>query len=214
MPDFIARYIGLAAFLVFAIIFKFVITRTGRSQRESKDKLFEDERSANFSRVQAIPEGIMYTPDVSKLPVREYTDEEKKLRLLQERALAAASKPMLRLDPPMTNIEIKRAFGATNLEIMTTREENYELYIRALSNWAGELISRDNYEAAEIILKICIEMNALFFLPYSLLCDVYEKTGNKAATQTLRDYINKTEIIRNNEILFKKISDYIRVKLS
>ena len=214
MPDFVARYIGLAIFVFFAVIFKFIMTRTSHKQSEKKNKLIEDEREANFSRVHAIPDEVSYIPDITKLPLGEYNADEKKAATMQERALKAAERPMLRLDPPMSNIEIKRAFGATNLEIITNREENYENYIRALANWAAELIVLENYEDAEVILTTCVDMSALFFLPYSLLCDVYDKTGNKPALSSLRNRVSEKGIIKNNDMLFKKINDYIEAKLS
>ncbi|MCL2565367.1 MAG: hypothetical protein FWE24_06090 [Defluviitaleaceae bacterium] len=216
MPDFVARYMGLALFVIFAFWFKFIIGRSGKNQKNKKEKLMTDEREANFSRVQEIPEHMKYAPDISKLPVKEYLGDEKsdKAATMQERALKAAELPMLRLDPPMTNIDIKRAFGATNLETITAREENYEQYTRALSNWAAELIALDNYEDAEIILNICVDMKALFFLPYSLLCDIYEKTVNKDGLLNLQNKISNVDIIRNNESLFGKINEYISIKYS
>jgi len=215
MPDFVARYIGLALFVAFAFWFKFIIGRAGKKQRNKKEKLMEDEREANFSRVQEIPEHMKYIPDISKLPVKEYSDkpESDKITAIQARALKAAKLPMLRLDPPMTNIDIKRAFGATNLETLTAHEENYEQYTRALSNWAIELIALNNYDDARTVLNICIDMNALFFQPYSSICDIYEITGNREGLLNLRDKIDNTEIIRNNKMLFEKISDYINAKL-
>lgn len=215
MPDFVARYIGLALFVLFAFWFKFIIVRTGKKQKNKKEKLMEDEREANFSRVQIIPEQMTYIPDLSKLPVKEYLGEEAsdKIALVQARALKAAELPMLRLDPPMTNIDIKRSFGATNLDIITTREENYEQYTRALSNWAAELMAIDNYKDAKDILNICVNMNPMFFLPYSLLCDIYEKTGSKEDFISLRDKVSNTDIIRNNETLFGKINEYINIKM-
>ena len=209
MPDFVARYIGLAFFVILAAFFKFIVVRTGKKQRDSKEKLIEDEREANFSRANLIPEEIIYTPDTAKLPLKEYADAASKAALLQERALKAAAKPMLRLDPPMTNIDIKRTYGAGNLEFVTTREENYELYVRALANWAAELIALGNYEDAEAVLTVCVDMRALFFLPYSLLCDVYAQTGNRAALSALRSKVSQADIIKNNDALYKKINDCI-----
>ena len=214
MPDFVARYIGLAVFLVFAVMFKFIVTRSGTSDREKREQFMQDEREANFSRVREIPEDVYYHPDTSKLPVKEYPDQSARVALMQSRALKAAEKPMLRLDPPMSNIDIKRAFGATSLDMITTREEYYEQYIRALANWATELIGLENYDDAETVLNVCVDMSALFFLPYSLLCDVYAQKGDREALHALKDKIDNRDIIKDNDMLFRKISDYIKLKLN
>jgi len=216
MSGSFSGYVGFFVFLLIGMMFKFLVNNSNSKYKKGKEQFLEAERQANFARVREIPAQAYYTPDKTSLPIKNYGngDADSKVKAAQEKALKKAESKMLRLDPPMKNIEIKQTYGATNLESITHYEENYEQFIRALSLWAEELIKLENFGDAKTLLSICVDMNSLIFLPYSLICDIYEKENDRQSLIALQQKINDTPIIKSNDILAKKINDYITGKLS
>ena len=208
-------FIGFLMFLVAGVFFKNLVAQSGKKSKKETQQYLNDEHEANFARAREIPEELLYRPDISTLPDTNYgeTTEFTKLNQAKQKALLAAQATMLRLNPPMKNIEIKQKFGTANLEKITNYEVAYEQYIRLLTNWAEELIKLELYEDAKKVLTVCVEMYSLIFLTYSLLCDIYATENNTAALESLKTKIISTPIIANEKILFNKIINYANEKL-
>jgi len=211
----IERFMGFFAFLAAGLLFKMVIGKSGGKNKKEFQQFLDEEHEANFARAHKIPDEMFYHPDTGSLPDTDYGDGEefKKLNQAKQKVISGSSSKMLRLNPPMKNIEIKQNFGAANLERITNYETSYDQYIRSLSNFAEELMKLGFFEDAKKILMICMEMDSLIFLPYSLLCDIYAKEKNAKAILELKDKVDSTEIIFNNKLLTGKIIDCINTKL-
>ena len=211
----LSGFVGFFMFLIACIWFKSILGKSGKKSKKETEQFLNAEHEANFSRAHEIPAEMFYHPGIDNLPNTEYGDKAEfaKLAQLKQKAFSGAQSTMLRLNPPLKNIEIKQKFGAANLEKITNYETSYEQYIRSLSNWADELVKLEFYEDAKKVLSICIEMDSLIFLPYSLLCDIYVKEKNIAELDSLKSKVISTNIIANNELLSKKIIAYIDEKL-
>ena len=216
MSDSFSKYIGFFIFLIICLLFRFIANSVGRKNKKEAENFLNAEHEANFSRAHEIPDEMFYHPDTGSLPDNEYGDGDEfaKLNAAKQKVYSSAKSNMLRLNPPMKNIEIKQKFGAVNLEKITNYEVSYDQYIRSLSTWAEELIKLGFYEDAKQVLLVCMEMDSLIFLPYSLICDIYEKEKDISGLKGLEANIRAKDIIANDEILSGKIIRYIYEKLS
>jgi len=215
-PSPIHSFIGFFAFLAAGIAFKITVGKAGKKRDIETQKFLNDEHEANFARAHEIPDEMLYHPDINQLPDTDYGDNPEFLKLNQakQKVLSCAKSPMLRLNPPMKNIEIKQKFGAANLEKITNYETSYDQYIRLLTNFGEELIKLDLFEDAKKALNICIDMESLVSQPYLLLCDIYAKEKNITELNLLKNKVELTAIIAGDKILSKKILDYANEKLN
>ncbi len=194
MLPHILTFIGV---LILAVSVAWGIRAGAKGRYDSLNRLLEEERQANATRKKNIDPQYFYTPDVSGLPVADETaaasPQEEKLLKLQKRVLQLAEEPMMRLPEPMTNTQIKLAFGAAHLETVTAGESRYNAYAEALTDWAAALAEAGQPSSAQQILETAIAMDTGHTRPILLLADIYSQTGNKKRLHTLMQTVDALE---------------------
>ncbi|MCL1997650.1 MAG: hypothetical protein FWG65_02675 [Turicibacter sp.] len=190
--------------LVIVAIVTFFSRRAFRDFNTPSKKLLEEELKANSARKHDVEAEFFYTPEPHLLPIRE--DAEVKIKKAQDNVLLLASKTMLVFPQKRTNLELKFAYGAANLEKVTLYEENYNKYVQALVKW-GDLLFETGGKAemadAIIIFEKTLELGGEFRKIYKHLAEHYAKMGDKARLNGLIEKVNVTfgdEGIKNNLI--------------
>lgn len=157
----------------------------------------ERERTANSVRRKEIED--FFTPDLSALPVTDDGDAS------QEKVLRRAVLTMVRLPQQMTNIDIKMAYGAAQLEKIIQYEENFHSYLEALIEWAESLAAVGrNDDALRILWHTVADLQSEYRKSYTLAADLYAANRDmdglnalltKAESHTFRDAGVKRRII-------------------
>jgi hypothetical protein len=187
--------VGIVPLVVLALFFMIALRFAGRpgKTRLKAEKMLAQDEAANHVRGQDISEEMFYLADINALPVREYTDEEKKRPhpcfLWQKKVLNIHQKKMLRFDRPYTNVELKHMFGVANLEFVARYEENFTNYIHTLRHWAEALLAADMQDDARTVLETAISAGSETSQTYTLLADIYAKTNDKRNLESLRNTI-------------------------
>ena len=197
-------------FFIIVSIFRIVLINAGRSYNKDIKEELERDRLANFSRKKDIPENIFYLPNLEDLPIKDYPidDTFNSVISAQEKVLQKGNLKMLRLSPPLSNIEIKENFGYANLELIIRYEENYYAYIHALNNFASSLIKIDDEQSAENVLLNCIlKMESNVLKTYSLLFQIYMDKNDKAGLKDIFERIGSIESLNFDEELKEKIQN-------
>lgn len=178
-------FIGIAL-IIFTVYIK--TRKSGDLQLDAYNEFLDKEQEANFSRRKdPVPEDYL-TVDVNKLPIREYPDDQAYQRVLlrQLNALTFAQMPMIYGYRGMNNRELKLKYGAANLDMIITYEENYDQFIHNLLEWATALISLGNLDDAAAVLEVAAEYNCDRSQAYTLLADIYSKRGELAKLDGLK----------------------------
>ncbi|MDR2899784.1 MAG: hypothetical protein LBU94_05680 [Clostridiales bacterium] len=204
---------AVAPFLIFAFIMLLInvlIKGGGKKYYKNKQAFLDAEHSANFARKRDIPDELFCRVNTDMLTWISYPDttEYSRLNSLLQKAVKKSQNPMMHLDPPKKNIDLKLEFGAVNLEKIIIYEEHYEQYIRALSDLAQELFNLNLKKDAESVLLEAINLRSPIFKPYQLITDIYLSENDKTKLMDIKKRIGNENII-SDETLINKVSDYI-----
>jgi hypothetical protein len=211
LPDwgplaYILYFFGAVGFsAVIFIVFR--VNRATKGKRTSfKDSEFFAENDEYVAR-KAIPTELVFTPDISGLPVKNYNDSEldpvtrKIVSQRQGEALKRAAAKMVRFDVPMTNNEIKNEFGYANLEVIAGYESNFERYTQAMLRWAQALYDEGEREDAEAVLEAVVNNGAQVSKCYTLLADIYRMKNDGAKLRGLYSILESKELPAKDKAL-------------
>ncbi len=197
--------------IAFIIWLQVRIKEGGKHYKKDFESFFDKEREANVSRIKEIPQKYFVEVNVKSLPFRQYANDETYLKVAarQDKVKKLINNKMIKFEKPMSNREIKLEFGIANLEYVTTYEENFHKFQRALLEWAEQLIFLEEYEDAKVILLLIINLGTDISKNYILLTDVYLKQKDKKGINELIENVKNNKIFENNEIIRNKILSYI-----
>ncbi|MCL2575225.1 MAG: hypothetical protein FWE33_02215 [Defluviitaleaceae bacterium] len=181
----------LAVILIIGITIVIRIgSKQGKIQRRTA-RMLADDSAANSVRLKKIDPSYFFVPNVDELPFKEYSDEDIKkpqgTYLWQKKALDASAKKMLHFDEEYSNTELKKMFGAANLEFVARYEENFTNYIHTLRNWAQALINDGFKDDAQKVLEFAAKAGSEVSQTYIMLADIYAEKNDNQALQSLKN---------------------------
>ena len=161
--------------LMMALAIKHSVNR--RRQEEMNNVFLEEEAAANNTRRKEIDPGLYYTPNLSAHPPIPEGDPHRVER--------AASRKMIYFRQPMTNLELKKQYGPQQMETIAHQEENFNEYLKALTNWAVSLHENGKNDEALQILEYTLSLGSEFRNTYKITADIYAQNKNKNALEAL-----------------------------
>lgn len=202
----------LTLLIFFVIIFHAFLRSTKKESYRQTKKFLDDEEASNNVRKKPIGEDSFFVPDLTVLPIKEYTAEETEkfpvAASRQKKLIEASKNKMIRFKEPKSNRDIKFQFGTTSIETIAQYEENYSRYMYALLNWAESLIEAGNPEEARQILSASIEQGSEISKSYTLLADIYFQNKDKPKMEELYETVNKIDIPGQKKA-WAHINDYL-----
>lgn len=193
------------------IIFQTFLRRSDRITKRAKEEFLEREREASFSRVKEIEQERFISIDINKFPIMNAqdieTDEEKYAYTLQNAVIEKSSKKMAHFDEE--NLELKKMYGASNLETIIQYEENYTEFLRKLSSWAKALADANRKDDAIKVLEEGMKVGLDYTKSIMLLADLYNEKKDTIALNNLYNLIKQ-----NKSITMDKVVKYIETLLN
>lgn len=193
------------------IIFQTFLRRSDRITKRAKEEFLEREREASFSRVKEIEQERFISIDINKFPIMNAqdikTDEEKYAYTLQNAVIEKSSKKMAHFDEE--NLELKKMYGASNLETIIQYEENYTEFLRKLSSWAKALADANRKDYAIKVLEEGMKVGLDYTKSIMLLADLYNEKKDTIALNNLYNLIKQ-----NKSITMDKVVKYIETLLN
>lgn len=193
------------------IIFQTFLRRSDRITKRAKEEFLEREREASFSRVKEIEQERFISIDINKFPIMNAqdieTDEEKYAYTLQNAVIEKSSKKMAHFDEE--NLELKKMYGASNLETIIQYEENYTEFLRKLSSWAKALADANRKDDAIKVLEEGMKVGLDYTKSIMLLADLYNEKKDTIALNNLYNLIKQ-----NKSITMDKVAKYIETLLN
>ena len=153
-----------------------------KSESGIKD-FWTKERDANSTRRKSLDDLAYIIIPLSTLPVYQATDNEK-IRACQETILSLAEKKILNLTG-FSNTDLKLAYGAPNITILTACDQNFTTLAGTLANWGEQLLKEGFTEEGKVVLEFGIACNTDVSKNYLLLGKLYDESGNYAAIDDL-----------------------------
>jgi len=202
------RIIFNAIFVVglFGILYIFIKRGTKKMNR-LRDEYLEEDMEANNARKRDVEAEYYFEPDISEIPFQEAPSADIKRK--QEHVIYSSKRKMLRFPEKMSNIDLKFAYGAANLELIAGYEENYYRFISSLISLADALLAEGIRADAVRIFEYTVELRSEYRKSYLPLADYYAENNNAAKLDFLMDRISE---VFTDEGIKKSVLKYIMDK--
>jgi len=166
---------------VLLIIFIAYMARRHRSKQENiHERFLDEEDAANAVRKKELEPEIFFVADLSGLPEISEDDPYQVVR--------AAKRQMIRFTEPVSNLELKQKYGVSQMDIIAQYEENFNEFLKALTNWAEGLADEGNGRSALAILEYALTLGSEFRSTYKLAADILAAYQDAGALETLLDF--------------------------
>lgn len=176
----------LTIFIIFLIALNYFRRKNMRLEEEQQTRFWERENQANATRKKdisnldyiTIPQELLTMPDVDD---SEITSCYETLRHL-------SAEKILNLNH-MTNTEVKLAYGAANLPVLTAYDDNYTTLICTLVKLGKKLAEYDLTQDAIAVLSFGLSCQSDISENYTLLVKLYQQTGDNGKLAELYSHI-------------------------
>ena len=173
-------FIGFSAFVIWWMAFSAYRRHSANRKRvKSIEAFLEEEREANESRKKEIEPEYRYEPDLTLLP--ELSGDSKQ----EENVKKFARRNMLRFPKRYTNIELKKAYGPSQLEDIARCEENFNSYVLSLIEWAELCADTGRQTDAVAITEHAISLGSEYRKGYRLIARLYLERGEEGKLDSL-----------------------------
>ena len=169
-----------------------------KKKEEMKQRFLATEEAANSVRKKDIDPALFYTADLSALPAIPEGDPHQVQR--------CAKRVMIRFEKPLTNVELKMQYGLAQMDFIAEYEENFNAYLKALTNWATEAPDTDALK----ILQLAISLGSEYRDTYKTAADIYSRQGDKYGLDALLAHAEKNHF--SDPSIRKQILEYINRK--
>ncbi|GHU60027.1 hypothetical protein AGMMS49975_28520 [Clostridia bacterium] len=190
----------LPTIIVLIIIYNYYISKSTKNLKNA-NIFIEKERRANSARKSPLPPEIFLRADERNLPYEEGGGERVK-QLSKNR--------LLRFDTDISNTELKLKYGVSQLSDIVSYEENYNMCVKAMIDWARGLIGNAKLPQAASVLEETIRLKSDYSDSYTLLIDIYEELQDTPRMNRLYDKIWEREFLFDQKITRDKIRGYMQ----
>ena len=202
----VINILGVSA-MVAGIIFIMIQSRRHRKKQEEVHREFlEAEDAANAVRKKEIEPDLFFIADLSGLPAVPEGDPHNVER--------AAARQMIYFRTPISNLELKREYGPAQMDVIAQYEENFNDYLKCLTNWATDIAETRNPQDVSdslLILGYTIAHGTELRNAYKLAADLYAEARDFATLEALMDTADRHHF--RDPAVKRHIVEYIGVKL-
>lgn len=186
LNDILAFVIYILGILILAMTFKRYVGKDRSKDKSDWRKQLEEEHQLQFVRNKPIDPTLMLHMDFTMFPVSLDPNCQKAyMSLMRFEKLSLANLSGI------SNLEIKKKYGASGVEQISQYEWNYTSCMQAAIDYANVLIQNGYITEAQKTLEYCIASKCDLSKCYLLLIDLYKMQQNECALIKLKDYVNK-----------------------
>lgn len=204
------KYPFFASFIIFGFLFSFGMKRRTKKEKKYVDNFWERERLADSTRRKsletldyiAVPLGELPTDVLAELP--EVAKCHGKLQELSEKKIVNFA--------GYSNTDLKLAYGAPNINLLSEYDKNFEELITTLQEWADLLLQNwgegarlcpeeERKQAAKKVLAYAVSVGSDISAAYEKLIKLYLESGESEKIAGLREKAEKVRSLSKNRIL-------------
>lgn len=204
------KYPFFASFIIFGFLFSFSLKKRTKNEKKYIDNFWERERLADSTRRKpletlnyvAVPLSSLPLDILAELP--EVQEFHKKLRELSEKKIVNFA--------GYSNTDLKLAYGAPNINLLSEYDANYEELITLLQEWAAFLLQNwgepaqacpeeERKQAAKTILAYAVSIGSDISASYERLIKLYLEAGETDKLPELRKQAEKIHTLSKGKII-------------
>lgn len=162
-----------ASVLILSAVFFLYMKKTGKTDGHAQEDFWERERAANSTRRKSLDD-----LDYIRIPLEDFP-----MTLLADVPKAEDYKQIIRSlsELPIVNFtgisntELKLRYGAPNIDLLISYDQNYTLLVRTLQQWAQALYDAGYPDEARRMLEFAVSTGTDVSGTYRLLCQIYQE---------------------------------------
>lgn len=167
------NFIIFASILILSLVIALTLSKGKKQAAATQQDYWAREREANNTRRKSLDD-LNYI----KIPLEDFP-----MDLLNDVAKVDDYKQIIRAlsESPIVNFtginntELKLRYGAPNIDLLTTYDQNYTLLVRTLQQWAQALYDVGYIKEACQLLEFSVSTGTDVSSTYRLLCEIYKK---------------------------------------
>ena len=186
--------------IIFLIILTYNLRKNSSLEKESYNRFWEKENSANLVRKKDISTLSYIKIPLERFPVGRYADDE--LSASEAVLTGLSEQSVLNLNG-ITNTDLKLTYGVQNLTFLSECDENFSLLAKTLVDYGRRLIELGHNEDAQSVLEFGIECQSDIAANYTLLAGVYQTLDRTDLLTALIERAEALDSPRKASILAK-----------
>ena len=166
--------LNASALLFSAAVFLYIL-KSNKKEAHSQDDFWAREREANNTRRKPLDD-----LDYIKLPIEQFPmtllENAPKVDDYKQIIRSLSELPIVNFTG-ITNTELKLRYGAPNIDLLISYDQNYTLLVRTLQQWAQALYDSGYVDEACQMLEFSVSTGTDVSATYRLLCQIYKEQG-------------------------------------
>lgn len=204
------KYPFFASFIVFGFLFSFSLKKRTKTEKKYVDDFWERERLADSTRRKpletldyiAVPLNDLPLDVLAELP--EIQEFHQKLRELSGQKIVNFA--------GYSNTDLKLAYGAPNINLLSEFDRHFEELITLLQEWAAFLLQNwgegaqacpeeERKQAAKTVLAYAVSIGSDISATYERLIKLYLESGEQGRLPELKKQAEKIRTLPKKRIL-------------
>ena len=167
------NFILNASALIFSAAVFLYLLKSNKKDAHSQDDFWERERAANSTRRKPLDD-----LDYIKLPMEQFPmtllEDVPKAEDYKQIILSLSELPIVNFTG-ISNTDLKLRYGAPNIDLLISYDQNYTLLVRTLQQWAQLLYDNGYIDEARQLLEFSVSTGTDVSATYRLLCQIYRE---------------------------------------
>lgn len=173
-------------------------SRTNHIRKSEQEAFWEKENRANTTRKKDISSLDYIQIPLESLPFPDTEDEE--LSETQEKLRFLATQKIVNFTG-ITNTDLKLAYGAPNITLLTEFDQNYMELVRTLYKY-GRLLHESGHSAdAKSVLEYGLAVHTDVSANYTLLAEIYKEENEASRIDFVIEHAEKLTSMTKNALL-------------
>lgn len=204
------KYPFFASFIVFGFLFSFSIKRRIKKEGNYINNFWEREREADSTRRKSLENLDYIAVPLNELPMDILADLPEVQEILT--GLRELSEKKIVNFAGYSNTDLKLAYGAPNISLLSEYDANYEELITLLQEWASFLLQNhgagvwscpeaERKQAAKTVLAYAVSIGSDIAASYERLIKLYQDAGEQDKLPELQKQAEKIHTPPKKRIL-------------
>ena len=174
-----------ASFIIFCTWLTFTLVRVRRKEEHANDAFWEREALANSTRKQSLDNLPYITIPYETLPFSIMTDDENVAEY--HRIMETLRDKKIVNFTGQTTTDLKLAYGAPNITLLTSYDQNYTTLARTLQKWAELLFHAGHVNETVTLLEFAVSTHTDVSATYRLLASIYHDKQEADKIELLKE---------------------------
>ena len=167
------NFIIFASILILSLVIALTLSKAKKQAATAQQDYWAREKEANSTRRKSLDD-LSYI----KIPLEDFPmdllNDVAKVDDYKQIIRALSASPIVNFTG-INNTELKLRYGAPNIDLLTTYDQNYTLLVRTLQQWAQALYDAGYIKEACQLLEFSVSTGTDVSGTYRLLCEIYKK---------------------------------------